>query len=42
VIVEKTINNQTDDIDISNYADGLYLIKLQTDKKEFTKKILKK
>lgn len=42
IIIEKSVNSQTDNIDISNYANGLYLIKLQTDKELFTKKIIKK
>ncbi|MEA2042272.1 MAG: T9SS type A sorting domain-containing protein, partial [Bacteroidota bacterium] len=42
VIIEKSVNSQTDNINFSNYANGLYLIKLQTDKESFTTKIIKK
>lgn len=41
VIIEKTVTSQAENIDFSNYSNGLYLIKLQTDTEILTTKIIK-
>jgi len=41
VIIEKAVTAQTENIDLSTFANGVYLIRLQTDKEIFTTKIVK-
>jgi len=41
ITIEKTVTNQQENIDFSNYSNGIYLINLITDKKVFTTKIVK-
>jgi len=40
-IIEKTKLQQNEQIDLSNFESGIYLISIQTDKEIFTKKIIK-
>jgi len=42
VIIEKTVTNQHENFDFSDYISGIYLVKLMTDKDVFTTKIIKK
>lgn len=41
VIIEKIVTNQEEKIDISNYSNGVYLIKFQTEKEVLSTKIIK-
>jgi len=42
IIIEKIVTNQLENIDFSNYSNGIYLINLTTVKEVFSTKIIKK
>ena len=41
LLVSKNFNNSEDDLDISSYANGIYILSISTNNKRYTQKLVK-